>query len=641
MTRTLQLRTRLAIAGSVLLATTLAIGAWSAISFRSVSRVVGDTIADDEGTTNATTKLAETLEREDDAVLLVISDQARGMTELGLRRTDVSVALRGVIGELDAPDEQVISKQVVQDVAAYHATVDRFVGTARDPDARSNYHEVVNPALREAVATINTVRDQHFRSSQTVAEWARDQATRSMQIVAAISAAALVLLAFIVFHLARVVMRPISEMTRAVEALRRGDFSQRVDVTRDDELGRLGAGFNRMADELEKFRRANIGEVIRAKETLEATLQALPDAVVVIEADGKISSQNAQALAALGGHDRLAQLPALTREVVEGVLTSGLLPDAAVDLSKAIDLTIAGRSRKLLPRVAPIEGGKGAVLILSDVTELVRLDEMRLELVAVASHELRTPLTTMRMSLAMMKERAGHYEARDRELVATAAMGVEQLSVLVDEFLDLTQIEAGQLRLHWSRVPLAELVEQCTRAIAPACEGAGVTLDVALDDGLPPSIAGDRARLAMVLTNLLANAVKYTPAGGRIGLRVGTSGGDQTSIEVVDTGPGVPAEYRERGFERFFRVEHTRGGEVVSGGVGIGLYIARQVTEAHGGTIRCDEAPDHGGRFVMTLPTESRQSAGLVKTCERGDANSVEISRNADESRDRATGSIG
>jgi len=281
-------------------------------------------------------------------------------------------------------------------------------------------------------------------------------------------------------------------------------------------------------------------------------------------------------------------------------------PEAAVDLAKTIELPVGVRSRRLLPRIVPIPGRRGAVLVLSDVTELARLDEMRLELVAVASHELRTPLTTMRMTLSMLEERAASYDARARDLVATAMLGVEQLSVLVNEFLDLTQIEAGQLRLQWMRISVREVVEQAAKAIAPSCEQARIALELEPAPAPPVSIDGDRARLVMVVSNLLSNAVKYTPPGGRIAVRTAVDADRRlASIEVSDTGPGIPAEYRERVFERFFRIEHARKSELASAGVGIGLYIARQVIEAHGGAIRCDAGPLGGARFVVTVPLDS------------------------------------
>jgi NtrC-family two-component system sensor histidine kinase KinB len=604
---TLQLRSRLAIAGALLIAATVVTGFWSVTSFRRVSRVVGRTVTENARITDATATLAGTLEREDDALLLVLSDQARGKSELARQRAAVAAALVQVAGDLELLD---VAVHLRADVSAYQDAADQLVAASQAADARTRYHEQVNPLLRRAVASTNAIRDEHFRSSQAVAEWAADQATRSMQIVATISLVALVLLVLIVVHLARVVMRPIQEMTRAVQVIRRGDFSERIATRRDDELGRLGAGLNQMADELEEFRQTNIGEVIHAKETLEATLEAFPDAVLVIGDDRRVAEVNRRALETLGSvrGQPLGDMPMpeVTRAAVEEVLRSGHAHEATVDLAKTLELAVLGRARKLLPRIVPIGDGRGAVLVLSDVTDLARLDEMRLELVAIASHELRTPLTTMRMTLSMLQERTGAYESRDRDLVATAMVGVEQLSVLVDEFLDLTRIEAGQLRLQWTRFHLKQLIDRAAASIAPAFEQARVTLEVEHGTSLPTSITADQARLSMVVSNLLSNAVKYAPAGGRVLLRT-TSTGDSISIEVGDSGPGIASEYRERVFDRFFRVEHAGAAAVPAAGVGIGLYIARQVIEAHGGTIRCDESPLGGARFVVTVPIAPAQ----------------------------------
>ena len=625
MSRTLQLKTRLAIAGSLLIATTVATGVWSVTAFRRVSRVVGETVTANERMTDVTSTLAGTLEREDDAVLLALTDPVRGRAELEIKRPEVLTALARVTDRLVAPADLDVARELKLAVDAYEAGVDALARSSQLVDARTRYHEDVNPLLRRAVAVTNDIRDQHFRSSQSVAEWAGGQSTRSMQIVATISVVALLLLILVVVHLARVVMRPIGEMTRAVQAIRRGDFSHRVAARRDDELGRLGGGLNRMADELEEFRRTNVGEVIEAKETLEATLEALPDAVLVIDNDRRVTAANPRAIDTLGPSlDReLASLPvpAATRDAVDEVLRApvdqgrvdqGRADQARVDLARSIELTVGDRQRRLLPRIVPIAGHRGAVLVLSDVTDLARLDEMRLELVAVASHELRTPLTTMRMTLSMLQERASHYEPRDGELVATAMVGIEQLSGLVDEFLDLTRIEAGQLRLQWTRLSLGELVRGGAAAVAPACEQARLALDVIVAPELPASIAGDRARLAMVISNLLSNAIKYTPADGRITVRVAEGAAGTVVIDISDSGSGIPPEYRERVFERFFRVEHERESAFASKGAGIGLYIARQVIEAHGGTIECTASELGGARFVATLPIEG--VADQIKT---------------------------
>jgi NtrC-family two-component system sensor histidine kinase KinB len=369
--------------------------------------------------------------------------------------------------------------------------------------------------------------------------------------------------------------------------------------------------------------------------------------VVVVEPDGTVASMNAVALTVLGlpgaprsfagppgalaGHAPNGAhvcasdlpLPDEAKATLRAALEGKAGGDAAMSLDRAIALTRDGRERALLPRVVPVparEGRRGgAVLVLNDVTELVRLDEMRLELIAVASHELRTPLTTMRMTLLMLQEDGATLAPRQRDLLATSLLGVDQLAATVDEFLDLTRIEAGQLRLACDGVDVARVVEEALRPVKPRFEEAGVELRVQIDASVPASLWADAARLGVVLSNVLGNALKYTPQGGHVGVRVG-SRGDRVHIAVTDTGSGVPEEYRERIFEKFFRVEHHRGsdGEGVWGakargaqaphregvrGSGIGLYLARQIVEAHGGRIVCEAGEGgRGTRFDIALP---------------------------------------
>jgi NtrC-family two-component system sensor histidine kinase KinB len=217
------------------------------------------------------------------------------------------------------------------------------------------------------------------------------------------------------------------------------------------------------------------------------------------------------------------------------------------------------------------------------------------------------------MTLLMLKERAAEFDEHDRTLVSTALFGVEQLSGIVAKFLDLTQIEAGQLRLQRTRVDLHTLLTGVLRAIGPACKEAGISVATRSDPDAPGDVWGDAGRLSVVLSNVLTNAVKYTPSGGLIEIRAQrdqASGEARANIEVSDSGPGVDPEFRERVFEKFFRVQHHRpGGDQGVRGSGIGLYIAREIVRAHGGTISClTKQEGSGARFVISLPVG--QSAG-------------------------------
>jgi two-component system, NtrC family, sensor histidine kinase KinB len=617
----LGLRTRFLLSGAVLVLTTVASGVWSALAFARFSKVVGDTLRDSEQTTEATASIAGALEREDDALLLGLSGDMHAEQHLAVERASVEASFARLDALLVTPPEHEAAAALREHIDAYQAAGDRLIAVALEPEALERYHRGVNPLLRRAVGDAERIQDQHFRSTHEAAAWARDEARRATGIVAGISLGALILSVIVSFRLARRIVWPLRVLTASVDAVRREDFERRVTPASDDELGRLAEGFNRMAEHLAEFRRANIGEVLRAKETLEATLAALPDAVVLVDPDGTVSAANEVASRVLGSAPgerptvaRIAELPLppgavdALREALEGHRSA----DLTLRLERAIAVTLDGKERKLLPRVVPVPGfaaGRhGAVLVLYDVTELVRLDEMRVELVAVASHELRTPLTTMRMTLLMLQEGAGSLTARQQDLLATALLGVEQLSTTVDEFLDLTRIEAGQLRLAWDRVDVASLVGQAARAARPRCEEAGVELSIHVDDGVPASVWGDAARLQVVVANILTNALKYTPRSGLVTVRVTSAkagGSLPLHIAVTDTGPGVPTEYRARIFEKFFRVEHHRGGDDGVRGSGIGLYVSKQIVEAHGGLITCTAGTDGRGTTIdVALPTE-------------------------------------
>ncbi len=614
MKASLGIRGQFLLAGAFVVVAVAISSAWSAWAFRDVSRVVGATLRDSEQTTAATADLATALEREDDALLLTLTDEPRGRRALDDARIAVAGALQHLEALLTGPDEGARSASLARDIDAYHRGGDDLVLHAHDIAARLRYHEEVNPLLRRAVGETARIRDDHFRSAQEVASWARDRAARSTEILTAVTLAALATLALVGLYLARAVVLPIQSLTSIVEAMRRGDFERRASSDRRDEIGRLAEGINRMAEDLVAFRRANVSEVIRAKETLEATLAALPDAVVLIAPDGSIASTNPRAssimrAAATKRAHRLNELPITdrTKASIEAAMKGTSVTASGVDLAQAVALDIGGSKRKLVPRVGPIEGlsegRRGAVLVLSDVTELARLDEMRTELIAVASHELRTPLTTLRMTLLMLQERAASLTEPGQELVRTALGGIDQLASTVDEFLDLTRIEAGQLRLNRDRVDVGALLRREAAAVQGACDEAGIALVVEGAHG-SMTVWGDAARLHVVLANLLANAMKYTPAGGTIVLRAAAAA-TGVSIVVEDTGPGVPLEFREQIFEKFFRVEHHREGDIGVRGSGIGLYIAREIAEAHGGTLHYEERGGGGARLLMELPASS------------------------------------
>ncbi|MBL9019436.1 MAG: HAMP domain-containing protein [Myxococcales bacterium] len=587
------LRARFTAAGLVILVAVVITGVWSTVLFSRLGNVVDRTLQGRQGIIDLTARMTSALERHDDALVLGLNgDVARARAELAEQRLTFDRAADDLVN-LVTPMERAVVDELRAEVAIYRREGDALLAGAPTAAAWDRYHREVNPLLRKVVAECATLREHSFEALRDAGLAARDEARRGRWVVAAVAIGALLASALVAWALARSVLRPIRELTASVEAMRGRDFTQRVERRQGDELGALADGFNRMAESLVAWESSNLAEVLRAKETLEATLAALPDAVIVADRDGRIVSRNAPARALLGE----APLPAAAQELVDAVLAGEAPPPAkqvVLDGTTYLPFAVA------IPKF-------GAVAVLHDITEFVRVDMLRSELIAVTSHELKTPLTTLRMNLLLLGEEAGGLSPRHRELLTMAVQGCEELARTIDRLLDLSRIEAGKLRLAMERIDLHRVVDEVVQLFQPRFAEAELALEVARKDNGEACVRGDALRLGIVLSNLLTNAIKYTPAGGRVTVETSRAG-EELELAVTDTGPGIPDDLRDRVFEKFFRVEHVRPRERAPNGAGVGLYICRQIIEAHGGQIHA-EAVSVGSRLAFRLPAEAQAAA--------------------------------
>jgi len=619
------LRTRFIFCGCLLMLTTVACGVWSADRLLHMSKSIGFTLQDSEQTVDAISSLSHALEREDDAVLLAIDgrlDEAK--SSLRTERAAENAAMERLQMLLTEADESAILRSLRSNIDDYRRAGDDLVASAAVGSATlEQYRHSVNPDLRRAVDDCGRLRDIHFGSLAQAGADLRDSARHATWVVAGVSLVALLLSAAISVYLTRRVVGPIKMLTQFTDSIRFGNFSGRVEPSSSDELGQLAIGLNRMAEALSELQRFNLAQLLESKWTLEATLEALPDAVILVDSSERVLCMNRTARELMGETGNTAgaslsalALPASSVKAVRDALAGKTTPAARADLKEVITWTLDGHPVKLLPLVMPVRQLQnetfGAVLALYDVTDFAKLDELRMELIAVASHELKNPLTTLRMNILLLCETANHMPPRQQEMLANAMLGCEELGKTIDELLDLTRADAGTLRLGLDRVDLCALAEEAARAFRSRFDEAGIEFRV--EKQVPQAIcSGDAARLNMVLSNLLSNALKYVSGGGRVSVRVssmqnaGVKYGPSLQIAVTDTGPGIPTEFRERVFEKFFRVEHHRKAEGRElRGTGIGLYLCKHIIEAHGGNIWCDGGDNGvGTKIALTLPGDN------------------------------------
>jgi two-component system phosphate regulon sensor histidine kinase PhoR len=243
-----------------------------------------------------------------------------------------------------------------------------------------------------------------------------------------------------------------------------------------------------------------------------------------------------------------------------------------------------------------VAGAEGYLVILQDLTRVRRLETVRRDFISNISHELRTPLAGLKALVDTLRGGAIKDRSAAKRFLKRMDIEVDTLTQMVEELLELSRIESGQAPLHLAPTSVAELVIPPVDRLRPQAERAGLKITVLLPPELPPVVADpDRARL--VLTNLVHNAVKFTPPGGVITVATQPAG-DEVILSVQDTGVGIPADDLSRIFERFYKADRARSG----GGTGLGLAIAKHIVQGHGGRIWAESVEGQGSTFHFTLP---------------------------------------
>jgi two-component system, OmpR family, phosphate regulon sensor histidine kinase PhoR len=407
---------------------------------------------------------------------------------------------------------------------------------------------------------------------------------------------------------AQALSAPVLELAGAARRISAGDFTGRVSVRADDEIGQLAGTFNTMADHLCQ----KLAAVSDERSKIEAIISSMNDAVVAVDAQGAILLLNRAAQDLLGLppdargrplRDLLGDHP-LCR-CIEA--TRSRRTDVEEELRGGIPGTAGERILEVhaTPLRSTGEDASGAVAVVRDVTDLRRTERARRELTANVSHELRTPLTSIKGFAETLLAGAIADEATCRRFVEIIDSEATRLMKLVDDLMDLSRLESRAVVMEPTPVRLDELVSEALGKMLPQAERHGVALRPA---GLTPqTVIADRDRILQVVTNLLDNAIKFTPEGGTVDVAVDAHG-DQALISVTDAGPGIPEEHLPRIFDRFYRVERSRSRE--AGGTGLGLAIAKHIVEAHGGRIGVTSRAGRGSVFRVALPGSDRANGG-------------------------------
>lgn len=409
---------------------------------------------------------------------------------------------------------------------------------------------------------------------------------------------AFLLTTFFAFFLSTRITLPLRKMKQAAFELSKGNFDTHLPVAQKDEIGQLAMAFNQMGRQL----KYNIELIKQEKEQLSSILTSMTDAVVTFNQDYSILLKNPQAELLLKkwyGYNEKKHHP-LPKEVFH-------MLEHAISFSEQVEDELELGGQFYVISISPLYSEnsiRGAVAVFRDMTEQHKLDKLRSDFIANVSHELRTPISMLQgYSEAIIDDVVSGEEER-MEMVRIIHDESKRMSRLVTDLLNLARMESGHIQLYKEPLSVVDFLNRLVTKFSQVAKDAEVNLSLQTDETASLLVTADEDRLEQVFTNLIDNAIRHTPNDGMVTLGVYRSNG-MLDITVADTGVGIPEKDLPFVFERFYKADkaRTRG----KSGTGLGLAIAKNIMEAHHGTILATRGEDAGTVFICSLPFESSQ----------------------------------
>ncbi|WP_153732190.1 ATP-binding protein [Sporosarcina obsidiansis] len=407
---------------------------------------------------------------------------------------------------------------------------------------------------------------------------------------------AFLLTTFFAFFLSTRITLPLRKMKQAAFELSKGNFDTHLPVTQNDEIGQLATAFNQMGRQL----KYNIELIKQEKEQVSNILTSMTDAVITFNQDYSILLKNPQAELLLKkwyGYNEKKNHP-LPKEVFH-------MLEHAISFSEQVEDELELGGQFYVISISPLYSEnsiRGAVAVFRDMTEQHKLDKLRSDFIANVSHELRTPISMLQGYSEAIIDGVVSTEEERMEMVQIIHDESKRMSRLVTDLLNLARMESGHIQLHENPLFIVEFMERMITKFSQVAKDAQVHLSLQTDEPASLIVMADEDRMEQVFTNLIDNAIRHTPDGGAVTLGIHRSN-SMIDLTVSDTGVGIPEKDLPFIFERFYKADkaRTRG----KGGTGLGLAIAKNIMEAHHGSILATRGDVKGTVFICSLPFDS------------------------------------
>jgi PAS domain S-box-containing protein len=434
-------------------------------------------------------------------------------------------------------------------------------------------------------------------------------AASAIRIITLSGTLCFVIALILLVNLPDAIANPVNALRDSIREIARRNYTQRILYDSRDEFGELSQAFNIMAGKLEEYNNSSLAGLMMEKKRIEALINGMRDPVIGLDENQRVIFTNAEAAEIIG----IPQSEFLGRTIKDLAPRNDLIRALAADLNSGTgdagrDATLkifahgkTGYFDKAVMRVSAAPSGEeterpvGHVIILRNVTAYKELDEAKTTFIANVTHEFKTPIASMKMSLQLLRHEAvGPLNEEQRELVDSIGDDADRLLRITSELLHLTEIESGHIRLNMTPVDPKHLVREAFHAARTPAEAKHIRLTLEATDDIPLVMA-DPEKTTWILLNLVTNAIRYSAENTavKVALRLD---GDHVRFEVTDSGQGIPSQYADHVFDRYFRVPGS-----APEGSGLGLAICKELIEAQGGTIAVDTELGRGSTFSFDL----------------------------------------
>lgn len=591
----------------LLLCITLAVSLWAISVFSNLSAAFTAATTENYRSVMAANNMAQALDRQESATtLLLLRGDETAVAEYSDARDSFIQWFDLEKSNITVANEADLVMAVANDYEQFDVYFNQVLALARANQreaATALYQDKVVPllsGLKQSLHHIVAINDTVFMEGNSRARASAIHAAR-LTLTVAFASGALAL--FLGYRVSSAIVRPIGVLTRSVRRMGEGHLDEKIELASGDEIGVLANEFNAMSQRVKQYEDSTLGSLMSERRKSEGIVRVIEDGALVLDTDGRVLLWNPAAETIFGVPEAKA-LSHLMADIVPDTVWNfvrQVLSDDYRNSGKPPTVPIGKRFYQIETVVLDGPDGhlSGHVVLFKDVTLFHRLDEMKSEFVSTAAHELRTPMTTITMGLGMLKERHLGADPKAIEILDAVEEESQRLTRLVNQLLTLTRLEADRTEFTFTSANLERILADAVGGFAVQAGERHIDLSLLIEPALPP-VSADGDKIRSVVNNLISNALRYTPAGGSIKVGAVQRPG-AVEVFAADTGLGIPAEDQKRVFEKFYQVRGR-----TPGGAGLGLSIAKEIIDRHGGRIWVESREGEGSTFRFVLPLADR-----------------------------------